>query len=242
MQHRPSPSKATGARLTHYLDSHHIEKSCWLCSFDVLHILTAVILVIFVLTWPKLTQCWWPWFLCFFSLQSKLIYLCSSSYFDAQKRLHQKVENLNSNLYFLFLKVVQESIRHVFSDKKVSDSEKEQSLNEIRKASFVGYKEAICSWCWDWMFLDLQLTSEERGYFFVVVCVFWILKTCVNISWPRCYDWQGHFRLGEAQFALRDYPSAEKAYAKASELVSAVYSYSGRMSGVSIGCNWGMSL
>ncbi|KAH8964950.1 hypothetical protein BDL97_04G092400 [Sphagnum fallax] len=32
-------------------------------------------------------------------------------------------------------------------------------------------------------------------------------------------DWsKGHFRLGEAQFALRDYPSAEKAYAKASEL------------------------
>jgi hypothetical protein len=166
MQHRPSPWKATGARLTHYLDSHHIEKSCWLCSFDVLHILTAVILVIFVLTCPKLTQCWWPWFFCFFSLQLKLIYLYSSSYFDAQKRLHRKVENLNRNLYFLFLKVVQESIRHVFSDKKVSDSKKEQSLKEIHKASFVGYKEAICSWCWDWMFLYLQLTYEERGYLF----------------------------------------------------------------------------
>jgi hypothetical protein len=80
--------------------------------------------------------------------------------------MHQKVENRNRNLYFLFLKVVQESIRHVFSDKKVSDSEKEQYLKEIHKASFVGYKEAICSWCWDWMFLDLQLTYEERGYFF----------------------------------------------------------------------------
>jgi tetratricopeptide (TPR) repeat protein len=29
---------------------------------------------------------------------------------------------------------------------------------------------------------------------------------------------QGHFRLGEAQFALHDYPSAEKAYAKALEV------------------------
>ncbi len=59
------------------------------------------------------------------------------------------MENLNRNLYFLFLKVVEESMRHVFSDKKVSNSEKEQSLKEIHRASFVGYKEAICNWCGD---------------------------------------------------------------------------------------------
>jgi hypothetical protein len=35
-------------------------------------------------------------------------------------------------------------------------------------------------------------------------------------------DEQGHFRLGEAQFALHDYPSAENAYAKALEVVSGI--------------------
>jgi hypothetical protein len=33
---------------------------------------------------------------------------------------------------------------------------------------------------------------------------------------------KGHFRLGEAQFALHDYPSAENAYAKALEVVSGI--------------------
>ncbi len=50
---------------------------------------------------------------------------------------------------------------------------------------------------------------------------------------------QGHFRLGEAQFALHDYPSAEKAYAKALEVVSGIL-LSWRISGVPFGCNGGI--
>ncbi|KAH9565779.1 hypothetical protein CY35_04G095200 [Sphagnum magellanicum] len=56
-------------------------------------------------------------------------------------------------------------------------------------------------------FAHLKLNQPQEALFHATQAI------SFKSNWSK-----GHFRLGEAQFALRDYPSAEKAYAKASEL------------------------